>query len=259
MAARQASTMSVSGAGLQHVSRKRPPLAPRTGTARCRASTASATLARACACAARRRPGCLSSAASRRRESTRSTSSLSAFSTASAPSAASATTSRSGLASSTLRQPRADDRKVVGDQDPRHQRDRHQLCTPTVRRSRARGNFEPHLDAAAAHSLDRERAVDEQCALTHAAQPAVLVGRLGVEATAVVRDAQDDAVEAALERRPSPGSPSRDVRRWSGSPGRSGRWRARSPAEGPAARRRIGVRRECLRRDRTSSSARSAR
>ena len=128
----------------------------------------------------------------------RSTSSFSARSTASAPSSASATTSRSGFASSTLREPRADDRVVVGDQDPCDERDRHQ-------RHRLRRDdlgcrhFQPHLDPAAGCLLDRERAADEQRPLAHAAQAAVL-NRCAGEAAAVVGDTEDDAVVAALER-----------------------------------------------------------
>ena len=49
-------------------------------------------------------------------------------------------------------------------------------------------------------SLDRERAADEQRALAHASQPAVLRRARRAETAAVVGDAQDDAVASRVER-----------------------------------------------------------
>jgi hypothetical protein len=69
-----------------------------------------------------------------------------------------------------------------------------------ARVDRRRGDLEPDLDAAVAPGLDRELAADEHCPLTHAAQPAVALGRrLSGEADSVVGHEQDDGIGAGLE------------------------------------------------------------
>ena len=103
-----------------------------------------------------------------------------------------------GLGVEHLLQARADDRVVVGDQDPGDERDRHHdtACAGTTS---AAGTSSRTSTPPSGACLDRQRAADEQRPLAHAAQAAVLDRRAG-EAATVVGDAQDDAVVAGLER-----------------------------------------------------------
>ena len=82
---------------------------------------------------------------------------------------------------------------VVGDEDPRDERDRHQAASA--------GTSSRTSTPPGAAGLDRERAADEERALAHPAQAAAAVRRRGLgDPAAVVDDAQDDAVGAGLER-----------------------------------------------------------